>query len=47
MMPIMIVSIIGTVIIAVLSVMTLTEGYAFKHTIDPLDKDIEESEEKE
>ena len=34
-MTILVGSIIGTIIIAVLSVMTLTEGYGFKHTIDP------------
>lgn len=34
-MTILVGSIIGTIIIAILSVMTLTEGYGFKHTIDP------------
>ncbi len=35
MMPIMVGSIIGTIVIAILSVMTLTEGYGYKHKVDP------------
>lgn len=35
MMPIMIGSIILTVIVAILSVMTLTQGYGYKHKVDP------------
>ena len=39
MMTIVVVSIIFTLIVLVLSIMTLTEGYGFKHTVDPLTKD--------
>lgn len=51
-MPIMIGSIILTIVVAILSVMTLTEGYGYKHKIDPpINKDEHEytykSEEKE
>lgn len=35
MMFIMVASIIGTIVVAILSVLTLTQGYGFKHTIDP------------
>lgn len=35
MMPILIGSIILTIIVAVLSVMTLTQGYGYKHKVDP------------
>lgn len=35
MMMIMVASIIGTIVIAILSIMTLTEGYGYKHKVDP------------
>jgi len=35
MMIIMVASIIGTIVIAILSIMTLTEGYGYKHKVDP------------
>lgn len=35
MMTIVVVCVIFTIVVAILSVMTLTEGYGFKHTIDP------------
>lgn len=47
MMVIMVVSIIGTIVIAILSVMTLTEGYAFEHTVDPPVNQTEEVEKSE
>lgn len=46
MMAIMVASITGTVVIGILSVMTLTEGYGFEHKIDPYeDREINESHE--
>ncbi len=52
MMTVMVISIIFTIVVAILSVMTLTEGYGYKHKIDPpVNKDEHEytyrSEEKE
>lgn len=44
MMTIVVVSVIFTLIVLVLSIMTLTEGYGYKHTIDPLTKDEEEND---
>jgi len=35
MMPILIGSIVLTIIVAVLSVLTLTQGYGYKHKVDP------------
>lgn len=40
-MTILIVSIIFTIIVLVLSLITISKGYAYKHTVDPLDHDGE------
>lgn len=47
MMFIMVASIIGTIVVAILSVMTLTQGYGFKHTIDPPVNNQEETDRTE
>lgn len=38
----MFVSIIGTIIVLILSIITITKGYGFKHTVDELPSEHEE-----
>lgn len=41
----MIVSIVFTIIVLILSLLTITKGYGYKHTIDPISEDEEHHEE--
>lgn len=40
----LIVSLVLTAFVLILSLVTISKGYAYKHTIDPLEKDVDESE---
>lgn len=40
----LIVSIVLTAIVLVLSLVTISKGYGYKHTIDPLEDDNEKTE---
>lgn len=44
----MFVSIVGTIIVLILSIITITKGYGFKHTVDdlPTDQDDHNHEEQ-
>lgn len=46
-MTVIIVSIGITLLVLVLSLFTITKGYAFKHTIDPVDSLPETADENE
>ena len=45
-MTVMIVSIGFTLLVLVLSLLTISKGYAFKHSVDPIDPLPEETDEK-
>lgn len=40
------VSLVLTVAVLVLSLITISKGYAYKHTIDPIDEKVDDSEKK-
>lgn len=46
-MTVIIVSIGFTLVVLVLSIVTITKGYAFKHSVDPIDPLPEEIDENE
>lgn len=41
----LVISIILTIIILILSLITISKGYGYKHTVDPLVKDEKENSE--
>lgn len=43
----MFVSIVGTIIVLILSIITITKGYGFKHTVDELPSKQDDHEQEE